>query len=153
MKSDRLSKILIIAFLGALALYIISFSYIQNRRASNGPWQVVFLTDYEARPGLIVKNSKLEISQKIVFSNEKLGQTNLVRPFVFDDPIKTNIPFGEIIFQDLTFLPGTVTLNLFGHEVELLPRVLTIDKQEHIWKTGEVIPVSGPGKFQPRQEK
>jgi hypothetical protein len=72
---------------------------------------------------------------------------------VFDDPTQTNVPFGEVIFQDLTFLPGTVTFNFFGHEVELLPRTLIIDKQEHAWKTGEVISITGPGKFQPRESK
>ena len=88
-----------------------------------------------------------------MFSGQKLTQSNTVHAFVFDDPTKTNIPFGEIVFQDLTFLPGTVTLNLFGHEVELLPRVLIIDKEEHAWKTGAVVSVTDPGKFKPHNKK
>jgi hypothetical protein len=42
--------------------------------------------------------------------------------------------------MDTTFLPGTVSFtNIFGHDIELLPRVLIIDRQEHSWKTGERI--------------
>jgi hypothetical protein len=43
------------------------------------------------------------------------------------------------VFLDTTFLPGTVALSLFGHEVQLLPRVLTIDKVEKAWRSGETI--------------
>jgi hypothetical protein len=47
-------------------------------------------------------------------------------------------------------LPGTVTLRLFGHEIELLPRVLIIDRKEHPWKAGDTIrlaPTSGNTKL------
>lgn len=153
MKSERLPKILLTGFGSALALYIVAFAWMQSCRTSKGPWQVVFLTDNSGTPGLLVTQPKLKISERIMFSSEHLLQSNLVRSVVFDDPNKTNAPFGQIIFQDLTFLPGTVTLNLFGHEVELLPRVLTIDKQEHPWKKDEVISVSGTGNFKPHPPK
>jgi hypothetical protein len=41
--------------------------------------------------------------------------------------------------MDPTFLPGTLTFRLFGHEIELLPRVLMLDHQEHLWRSDEVI--------------
>jgi hypothetical protein len=41
--------------------------------------------------------------------------------------------------MDTTFLPGTVALELFNHEVELLPRVLVIDRQEHPWLSESTI--------------
>ena len=31
------------------------------------------------------------------------------------------------------FLPGVVTMNLLGHEIELMPRTLVIDKKEIPW--------------------
>jgi hypothetical protein len=31
------------------------------------------------------------------------------------------------------FLPGVVTMNLLGHEIELMPRTLVIDKKEVPW--------------------
>jgi hypothetical protein len=43
------------------------------------------------------------------------------------------------VFQDTTFLPGTVVIQTFGHEIQLLPRVLTLDRAEHPWRPGEVI--------------
>ena len=36
--------------------------------------------------------------------------------------------------MDTISLPGTVTFQMFGHEIELLPRVLTIDRQEYPWR-------------------
>ena len=153
MKNERLPKILLIGFVFALVLYFLSFSIIQYRRTFRGPWQVEFRSDGSGTPELLVTHAKLNISERILFSDQKLPQSNRVHAFVFDNPSKTNAPFGEIIFQDLTFLPGTVTLNLFGHEVVFLPRVLIIDKQEYAWKTGEVIPVSGLGKFKPLKRK
>jgi hypothetical protein len=41
--------------------------------------------------------------------------------------------------MDTTFLPGTVTLEVFNHQVELLPRVLVIDRQEHPWLSESTI--------------
>jgi hypothetical protein len=130
----------------ALALYILAFASMQSCRTSKGPWELVFFSDNTGTPGLLITQPKLNISERVIFTDRKLPQNNLTRERRFDDPTKTNAPFGEIIFQDLTFLPGTVTFNFFGHEIELLPRVLTIDKQEHAWKNGEVISVAGPGK-------
>lgn len=150
MKSDRLPRILLFGFVSALVLYIGAFSLINNRRSSHGPWRVVFGTDAEGKPGLLVEQEKLKISERIVFPDQHFSETNLASAFVFDDPTKTKVPFGEVIFQDLTFLPGTVTLNLFGHEIELLPRTLIIDKQELAWEKGKVRTVTGPRKFQPK---
>jgi len=48
-------------------------------------------------------------------------------------PVPYSVPFGKCVFMDTTFLPGTVTFQLFGHEIELLPRVLIIDHAEHPW--------------------
>ena len=45
------------------------------------------------------------------------------------------MPFGECIYQDLMFLPGVVTMNLLGHEIELMPRTLVVDKKEVPWNT------------------
>ena len=49
------------------------------------------------------------------------------------------VPFGNCVFMDTTFLPGTITFQLFGHEIELLPRVLVIDRQEHPWRPDTAI--------------
>ena len=33
------------------------------------------------------------------------------------------------------FLPGVATMNLLGHEIELMPRTLVVDKKEVPWNT------------------
>jgi len=43
--------------------------------------------------------------------------------------------FGRCVFMDNTFLPGTLTFQLFGHEIELLPRVMMIDHEERSWRS------------------
>lgn len=152
-KTERLPKILLTGFVSALALYIVVFWGLQGCRTYKGPWRVIYLSDNSGTAGLLVTQSKLKISQRIMFPKQKLRQNNAVRARVFDDPNKTNAPFGQVVFQDLTFLPGTVTLNVFGHEIELLPRVLIVDKQEHRWNSNEVISISSPGKTGPAPVK
>jgi hypothetical protein len=43
------------------------------------------------------------------------------------------------VFLDTVFLPGTIVLVMFGHQIQLMPRVLTIDGVEHPWRAGENI--------------
>ena len=57
------------------------------------------------------------------------------------------VPFGECIYQDLMFLPGVVTMNILGHEIELMPRTLVIDKKEVPWDSaGSQINLLPPAK-------
>ena len=39
----------------------------------------------------------------------------------------------------LFVLPGVITFDLFGHEIELMPRTLVINKKEVPWKSESVI--------------
>ena len=55
------------------------------------------------------------------------------------EKVKTPVPFGKVIFEDLTFLPGVVTFDLFGHEIELLPRTLIVNKRGIPWQSGVTI--------------
>jgi len=153
MKSERFSKTLLAVFGSALALYVLAFGLMQNCRTSKGPWQVLFSTDNTGTPSLLITQSALKISKQIQFPDQKISQTNLSQEMVFNDPNQTNAPFGEIVFQDLTFLPGTVTFNFFGHGIELLPRVLSVDQQEHDWKNGELISITGKGNFKRHPRK
>ncbi|HWI58463.1 MAG TPA: hypothetical protein VNZ22_14660, partial [Bacillota bacterium] len=79
---------------------------------------------------------KLAITNvQISFLDEPQPPTNAVTTLQFDQArdVPFTVPFGSCIFMDTTFLPGTVTLRLFSHEIELLPRTLIIDHQEHPW--------------------
>lgn len=146
MKSQGILKHALIAFAIAVAFYVAGFSWIQHRREVKGPWTVVFLTDPSGTPSIIVSHAKLDISQKITFTSEKLPRANYLHAVEFAQP-RSTIPFGQVIFQDPTFLPGTLTLNFFDHEIELLPRVLIIDKKEISWGAEKEIRIAGRGKY------
>ncbi|MGD0815577.1 MAG: hypothetical protein ABSA83_18445 [Verrucomicrobiota bacterium] len=140
MRSDGSIRHFAIAFAIAVVVYFAGFGWIQHRRVFKGPWEITFATDAAGRPSLLISEPVLKISQKIAFPDRKIASANLAREQRFDEAV-TNLPFGEMIFQDPTFLPGTVTMRQFGHEIELLPRVLIIDKKEIPWRAGQTIEV------------
>jgi hypothetical protein len=140
MRSDGVIRHFAITFAIAVVLYIVSFGWIEHRRVFKGPWEITFATDAAGQPSLLISQPVLNISQKIGFPAQKIASTNLVQVEHFEEAV-TTLPFGEMIFQDPTFLPGTVTMRLFGHEIELLPRVLVVDKKEIPWRTGQTVEV------------
>ena len=140
MRSDGILRHVAIAFVIALIFYFASFGWIQHRRAFRGPWEIDFATDSGGHPSLDISQPYLNITQKIAFPRQKIAGTNLSVPVRFPEAV-IKLPFGEMIFQDPTFLPGTVTMRQFGHEIELLPRVLIIDKKEIPWRQGKAIEV------------
>jgi len=144
-KSDNPAKHFILAFLLALVVYVIFYQGIEHRRARKGAWAVTFTTSpFESAPTIIINQARLAITNvQITFSGEILPSTNqppITLSFSQPRAVPYDVPFGKCIFADLTFLPGTVTFsNVFGHEIELLPRVLIIDYQEYPWRSGEVL--------------
>jgi hypothetical protein len=152
MKSSGPLKHLIFAFVIAVVVYAVFFYGIEYRRTVNGPWQVTFTNSEAGLPELIVSQPKLKVSNlKIEFADDKLPLTNSSGPMIFDTPkeVPFPVPFGQCIFMDTTFLPGTVTFNLFGHEIELLPRVLIINKKEYPWRSDTTISFSGTNRNAP----
>ena len=139
MKSGPLPlRSIVVTFVLALAFYIIAYSWLSKRQTGKGPWQVTFTNDVAGTPEIIVNQLALGISNVIVrLSDEKLAPTNSVGTVSFVRP-NLAVPFGTLLFDDLMFLPGTVTLDLFGHEVELLPRVLVLNRKEVPWQSSAV---------------
>ena len=131
MRPEGILKHIAAALAIAVVFYFVSFTWIERRRAANGPWQVTFRADSAGVPALSISESKLNISQTLRFPRDRTTP-NLSRTVIFGQETP-DLPFGEMIFQDPTFLPGTVTMRLFGHQIELLPRVLTIDRKEYPW--------------------
>ena len=149
MKSAGNLKHFIYPFVIALIGYAGFFSCDKYLREKNGPWQITFSTDSSGIPGIIIQEPQLSLSNvTIVFPGARIAQTNLSTVVVFDNPMKT-VPFGKLIFHDLMYLPGTVTLALFGHEIELLPRVLIIDRKEYSWKSGTTLSLAVSGDNSP----
>jgi hypothetical protein len=120
--------------------YVTVFSWVESRRQKNGPWELTF-TQVDTSPALSINHAKQGITNiTIVFAGAntpaQLPQTIRLRhgqvaPF--------DLPFGKCVFLDTLFLPGSVTCEIFGHEIQLLPRTMTINRVEHPWQPGEKI--------------
>ena len=140
-RRDNPIRHFVIAFVIALVLYIISYGTIQHLRTRKGPWQITF-TNNAGIPAIIINQPSLALSNvTLLFPAQQLPPaTNQTVP-EFRDPRPTpfNAGFGRCVFEDLTFLPGTVTLQAYKHEIELLPRVLLIDQKETPWRSRESI--------------
>jgi hypothetical protein len=143
--SDRLPKHLIAGFALALLLYGISFSCDQHIRQRKGPWQVTFGTNNVGSAQIEISQANLGIHTTIQIAGEMATNVGSVS---FDRPEKTT-PFGRVKFEDLTYLPGSVAFDFFGHEVELLPRTLYLNKREHPWRRDEVIELKPEEKLKP----
>jgi hypothetical protein len=133
MRSSGLRKALWISLLMALVIYTGGFTLDQHLRTYRGPWEVTFTHDANGAPAIIVNQPNLHVAHlKIVFAGEQAS--NASASVKFDLPEKP-VPFGKIEFEDLTYLPGTETFNFFGHEVELLPRTLYINRRPRAWES------------------
>jgi hypothetical protein len=156
MQSTGTAKHFILAFMLALAGYIVCYQAIEHRRTRNGPWQVTFTRNAAGAPVILIDQPKLAITNvQLSFVGETLPATNRPVTLVFDQPrpVPYAVPFGNCVFMDTTFLPGTVTLQLFGHEIELLPRVLVIDRHEDPWLSETSVTLSPPGPAAPSPAK
>jgi hypothetical protein len=137
MRSSGLTKPVLGGLLLALVIYIGGFGLDQHLRTRRGPWRVTFTQETNGAPAIIVNQPKLNIANlKIVFAGETA--THAPVEVAFDVPWKP-APFGKVKFEDLTYLPGTVTLDLFGHEIELIPRILYINRKPRPWRSNETI--------------
>ena len=140
MQPSGVAKPVLIGLLLAVAIYAGGFALDQHLRTRRGPWEVTFTTEPSGVPAIIVNQPKLNIANlKIVFEGE--SATNAPTTVAFDVPQKPP-PFGKVKFEDLTYLPGTVTCDFFGHEIELLPRTLYINRKPHPWISNEAITLS-----------
>jgi len=144
MKRENPAKHFIVAFIIALVGYIFVYHFIENRRTRKGPWQVTFTDSPAGSPAIVINQPALGISNvQIQFPNPIITNqliapvTNLL--FNQPKPVPYDVPFGKCVFMDTTFQPGTLTFEFFGHEIELLPRVLILDRHEHPWKSREII--------------
>lgn len=149
--SDTITRHVGVAIAIAAIGYGVLFFGIQWQREHKGPWVVSFGKTEAGQPMMTVSQPYLRIEGvEIVFFDATNAVEAAPAPFRFDQHLNVPypVPFGECIFQDLRYLPGTVTLNLLrGHEVEFLPRTLTIDKREHAWFPARRIEVSATNKL------
>lgn len=140
MQRGRLLIQFILLFGLVLVGYVLVFGWIERRRVAKGPWEVTF-SAAAGRAQLIINQTNLNIRDVRISFPEVTAPSNTIEHIAFTKPRNPPypVPFGECIFQDLLFLPGTVTLKLFGHEIQLIPRTLTINQVERPWQNGEMI--------------
>ncbi len=147
MKSGGALKHFILAFLLAAVCYAVFYHSIEHRRTRKGPWELVFTTGSNGAPTLIINQPKLAITNvQVTFPEQKATGTNFPVTLVLDQPREAPypVPFGMCVGMNTTFLPGRVKFQLFGHDVELLPRVLLIDHQEHPWLADSTVTLHPP---------
>lgn len=148
-----MKKQVIITALVVVGLYFLIFGLVQHTRDRKGPWQIVFRTDAQGEPSLSISQPFLGVTNaQVVFEGERVKLTNFSHTYVYSEPI-TNIAFGRVLFQDLTFLPGTVTFDMFGHEVECFPRFLAINRKPLPWQSDSVVRLAEKDKLPPEQRK
>ena len=142
---DGLLRHLAAAAVLAAVFYCAAFWWIEHRRVAKGPWEIVFRSDAAGRPSLRISQPALKISEGLSFPDDQVARPNLAELVKFSEAA-TNLPFGEMLLQDPLYLPGTITMRLFGHLVEVLPRTLVVDQQEHAWKAGAELVIREGGK-------
>jgi hypothetical protein len=134
MKSGFPYKSIVLLFLVVLGAYLAVFYGLEMLRHRKGPWEVAFQTNGQGSARIVISQPKLGLRDvKVTFHNEKI--TNAIGQVSFDR-VRQPVPFGRVIYEDLTFLPGVVTFDLFGHEIELLPRTLIVNQKQVSWGSG-----------------
>ena len=134
---DHILKHAAIAFVIALVGYIGFYSCDAHLRTRKGPW-IVDYSSTNGEPLLVINQPALGIQNVRVWLQGESptnapGGVSVVR---FESPQRLAVPYGRVRFHDLTYLPGTVTLDLYGHEIEMLPRTLVLNTKEVPWQSG-----------------
>lgn len=131
-------RVFVIPALLALAGYVGFYACDARLRSRDGPWEVEFFQDRDGTPALRIMQERLGIQDvQIRFSGERLPEQSGTLParVRFDQPT-TQVPYGTVAFDDLMYLPGTVVLHCFGHEVQLVPRRLYLNRSGMGWTNG-----------------
>ena len=136
----------------ALVGYVLLFGLDSWLRTRRGPWEVAFLREPDGVPALRITQGALGLKDVTIrFEGETVASEVALPEIVrFDAPGKA-LPFGSTAFDDLMYQPGTVVLHCFGHEVQLLPRALYLNRREYPWQSGERLR-SGPSDKLPTLE-
>jgi hypothetical protein len=143
---DNILKHAALAFACALFGYVLFFSCDAHLRTRKGPWVVSFGVTTNGEPVVTINQPVLHIENvRILLQGEKA--TNAPRTVRFETPQHLETPYGRVRFHDLTYLPGTITLDLFGHEVEMLPRTLFVNTKEAPWRNGSLIVLAPTNKI------
>jgi len=152
MKRDPLWRHLLIGFGIALVLYVTLYWLIERRRVAHSPWVVAYEVDASGHAKLEISQRSLGLGPVEVRFNTAATNSALTRTqVVFDTPksVPRPMPVGRSVFEDLTFFPGTVVLDVAGTDIQMLPRALTIGTNEFSWQPARTIEVQPGGTIRP----
>ena len=132
----------------ALLIYVVLFRLDSRARVARGPWEVTFMQESSGIPAVAITQASLGLSNVTVrFSGEtNFNPNDLPSSIRFQEP-QMRVPFGVTAFDDLMYLPGTVVLHCFGHEVQMLPRTLFLNRSEIGWQSGATYTLSPKDKL------
>lgn len=138
-----------LAFCIALAAYIGLYSLLQYQRARKGPWQVTFTNQPSGEAAILVNQPSLKITNVTLCFPGHTGGAGSSHTVSFDAAraVPFEVPFGQCVFVDNTFLPGSVTLQLFSNQIELLPQSLILNTRKQPWPSNHAVlavPAKGP---------
>ena len=133
-RSGITPKSVAIVFVVVTALYFLGFAGIEHLRHRKGPWEVTFAANSQGEPVLNIAQAHRGLANvQIIVHGEHASNPPVTVRF---DRVRQPVPLGRVIYEDLTFLPGVVTFDLLGHEVELLPRALIVNRHVVSWHNG-----------------
>lgn len=123
-----------------LIVYFVVFSWIENRRRKSSPWEITF-TELDNSPALLINHAELKLTNITIVIADAPAPTNLPQTIRFEhgQVAPLDLPIGKCIFLDTLFQPGTVVCEVFGNEIQILPRTLTINRVEYPWSTSQKI--------------
>jgi hypothetical protein len=139
----------LILFAILIPAYLLVFYGIEGTRTASQPWRLTFIVDSNQIPSLRIQQPDLRVNAVVVrFPDERATNAPSETTVVLDRP-QPALPFGTRISEDLMFLPGVETLDLFGHEVEIAPRVLVLNRREIQWTSNLAIDARTGEKLSP----
>jgi hypothetical protein len=145
-KEENILKHAAVAFVIALLGYVLFYSCDAHLRTRKGPWIVDFQATTNGEPLIVINEPRLKIENvRILLAGEKA--TNTPGTVRFESPQHLETPFGRVRFHDLTYLPGTITLDVYGHEIEMLPRTLFLNTKEVPWQNNALFVLTPTNKI------
>lgn len=144
--SEGVFKHFAFAFVLAVVCYVGFYSCDSHLRLRKGPWELTFKNEVDGTPTVVINQHQVGITNVTLRLSGELVEQK-VETVQFTGP-GIQVPFGKVVFFDTTYLPGTLTLDLLGHEVELLERTLIVNFKDHPWQSGEVITLRAEDKWQ-----
>ena len=137
MRSGITPRSIALVFVVVAVMYFGVFAGIEHLRQRKGPWEASFGTNDTGEPMLTIAQAHRGLADvRVVLHGER--PTNGTGNVSFGRVLQP-VPYGRVLYEDLTFLPGVVTFDLFGHEIELLPRALIVNRHAVAWSNGMTI--------------